>query len=603
MVDVIRELGHLEKLAKEDPHKRFNRLYRLLYQEEFLIHAKASIARNRGARTPGVDGQTIADITRKEITKLNQELAAGKYQPQPVQRRYIPKRSGKLRPLGLPASRDKVVQSGAALILNALYEPLFQNCSHGFRPKRSPITALRQVSSAYRAGATWIVEGDITDCFGSLPHSVILNCLRKRIRDERFINLIRKMLQAGVMENAHYTPTYSGAPQGGIVSPILANIVMHELDGWIETQLGANPPTQSPHDRNARSNPEYMQLHYHICKLRRYLDGKRAVPEGTTTEELRQELREKLQLRRLQPRCLPRKVIYYTRFADDFVVVLCHHSKAEAQQLKANIAAWMQTHLGLTLNQEKTHITHWRKRLRFLGYNLEGRRNPNGTGWLHLSVPKAAVRNIVAKIKRATAYPQAPEYDVFTNVNAVARGWSNYYRYAHNNNVIGGKLALVIYWQTVHYLSKKHKCSIAKIMRKQYDRSSKTSCKALFIYKPGKPATPENRYFIWHKTLPRLSLASVTAYNTNDQQAYIDTGWAKGHSRHKRHETQELAERQCQNCGTSNEKLFVHHPKRLRNAKRVKKGSAHVAQAGLAQQTKLLCYACHLAHHHGNPRQ
>ena len=603
MVDVIQELGHLEKLAKEDHGKRFNHLYRLLYQEEFLIYAKASIASNKGACTPGVDGQTIADITRREISKLSQELAAGKYQPQPVQRRYIPKRSGKLRPLGLPASRDKVVQSGAALILNALYEPLFRNCSHGFRPKRSPITALRQVSSAYRAGATWIIEGDITDCFGSLPHKVILNCLRKRIRDERFIDLIRKMLQAGVMEGGHYSPTYSGAPQGGIVSPILSNVVMHELDHWMETQLGANPPAESSQARNARSNPEYMQLHYRICKIRRYLDGKRSMPRGVTPEALRQELREKLKLRRLQPRSLPRKVVYFSRFADDFVVVLCHHSKAEAQQMKTTIATWMQTHLGLALNQEKTHITHWRKPLRFLGYILEGRRNPNGTGWLHLSAPKEAVRNIVAKIKRATAYLQAPEYDVFTNVNAVARGWSNYYRYAHNNNVIGGKLAMVIYWRTVHYLGKKHKCSIAKIMRKQYDRSSKTGCRALFTYKPGKPATPENRYFIWHKTLRRLSLASVKTYNIQDQQAYIDTGWAEGHSRHKRLETREVANNQCQCCGTSDTELFVHHPRRLKNAKRVKKGAANVANSGLTQQTKLLCHSCHLTHNHGNPRQ
>ncbi|MBL7162168.1 MAG: group II intron reverse transcriptase/maturase [Anaerolineales bacterium] len=603
MVDVIQELGHLEKLAKEDHEKRFNRLYRLLRQEQFLAYARASIAGNKGAHTPGIDGQTIDDITPKEITKLCQELATGKYQPQPVQRRYIPKRSGKLRPLGLPASREKVIQSGVALILNALYEPLFLNCSHGFRPKRSPITALRQVSNAYRAGATWIIEGDITDCFGSLPHQVILNCLRKRIRDERFIDLIRKMLQAGVMEDGYFITTYSGAPQGGIASPILSNIVLHELDCWMESQMGANPPAESSQDKNARSNPDYMRLHYRICDIRRYLDGKRPMPRGATPEELRQELREKLRLRRLQPRSLPRRVVFYSRFADDFVVVLCHHSKAEARQVKAAIATWMQTHLGLTLHQEKTHITHWRKLLRFLGYNLEGRQNPSGTGWLHLSVPKDAVRNVVAKIKRATAYSQAPEYDVFTNVNAVARGWSNFYRYAHDNNVVGGKLSTVIYWRTAHYLGKKHRCSIAKMMRKRYARSSKTGCKALFTHKPGKPATPENRYFIWHKTLPRLSLASATTCGVQDKQTYIDTGWAKGRSRHKRCETRERGENKCQSCGTSDDDLFVHHPKRLRNAKRVKKGAGHVAQSGLTQQTKLLCYSCHLAHHHGNPCQ
>jgi hypothetical protein len=340
---------------------------------------------------------------------------------------------------------------------------------------------------------------------------VILNCLRKRICDERFIDLVRKMLQAGVMEEGQYTPTYSGAPQGGVASPILSNVVLHELDRWMETQWGANPPPQSLKEINARQNSEYRRLYHRIARLRRYLDGKLPMPKDTAPEELRRELREKLRQRRRQPSCLPRRVIYYSRFADDFLIVLCDTSKEEAQRMKAAMAEWMQTTLGLTLSQEKTLITHWQKRLRFLGYDLEGRANPNGTRWLHLSVPKAAVREVVAKIKRATAYPQAPEYDVFVNVNAVARGWMNYYRYAHNSSVTGSKLATVVFWRTVHYLSKKHRRSVAKVMCKHYDRDPKTGCKALFIYKPGKPPSPETRYFVWHKRPRRLSLASATA--------------------------------------------------------------------------------------------
>ena len=226
-VDVIQELEHLNKLAKEDPTRRFNRLYRLLRQEQFLMLAQARIAQNKGANTPGVDGQVMDDITPQDIIQLSQELAANTYQPQPVQRRYIPKRhnSHQLRPLGIPCARDKIVQSGIALILNALYEPLFRPSSHGFRPGHSPITALGQVSRAYRAGATWIIEGDISNCFGNLPHPVILNSLRKRIRDELFIDLVRKVLQAGAMECGDLTPTYSGAPQGGICSPVLSNVV------------------------------------------------------------------------------------------------------------------------------------------------------------------------------------------------------------------------------------------------------------------------------------------------------------------------------------------------------------------------------------------
>lgn len=209
MSDVNRELEHLAKLAKEDPQKRFNRLYRLLRQPEFLLLALEKIQGNKGVRTPGVDGQLMAEVTPKEILKLSQELANRTYQPQPVRRVYIPKRSNpqKLRPLGIPTSRDRVVQAGVALILEALYEPLFRNCSHGFRPGRSTITALRPAATAYRAGGKWIVEGDLADCFGSIPHHVLLNCLRKRIRDERFIDVIRRMLQAGVMESGNYHRT------------------------------------------------------------------------------------------------------------------------------------------------------------------------------------------------------------------------------------------------------------------------------------------------------------------------------------------------------------------------------------------------------------
>jgi group II intron reverse transcriptase/maturase len=598
MVDVVAELGHLKKLAKQDANKRFTRLYRLLRQNGLLAIARERIARNKGAQTPGVDGQTMADMDNEQVVRLSEELKAGTYQPQPVRRVYIPKRNGKLRPLGICASRDKIVQAGVALILEAIYEPIFRKCSHGFRPEHSPITALRQVSSAYRSGAKWIIEGDITDCFGSFPHRVILNCLRKRIKDERFIDLVRKMLQAGIMEAGNFTPSYSGTTQGGIASPILANIVLHELDDWLETQKGVNPPPQTAKEKNARSNPEYMSLHYRIMKIRRQLDGKLPLPRGATLEGLRQELHEKLRLRSLQPRCLPRKVTFYSRFADDFVVILCEASKAEAIQLKHAIATWMQANLGLTLNQEKTHVTHWKDTIRFLGYELQGRANPNGTEWLHLGIPKEAVRNVTAKVQQATRYPQAPEYDVFKNINAIARGWTNYYRYAHNNNITGGKLSMVIYWRTVHYLGKRHRRSIAKIMKNHYARDPKTGCLGLYVHTPGKPQTAENRYFVWHKTPTRLQLGASFAYQVEDKQPNLCTSWATGHSQHQRMETRARAEMRCESCGASGVTLFVHHPNRLANATRASKGMGHVAQSGMEQKTVLLCRNCHLSHHH-----
>jgi hypothetical protein len=345
--------------------------------------------------------------------------------------------------------------------------------------------------------------------------------------------------------------------------------------------MGINPAPQTTEEINARNNPEYMRLHYRITDIRRYLDGKRPTPQKYTPQGLRQELREKLRLRSLQPRSLPRKVSFYTRYADDFVVILCDASKAEAIQMKTAIAAWMQTHLGLTLNQDKTHITHWQDKIRFLGYELQGRSNPNGTGWLHLGVPKDAARSIVAKIQQATRFSQAPEYDVFQNVNAIARGWINYYRYAHDLTVAGGKLSMVIYWRTVHYLGKRHRRSIAKVMKDHYARDPKTSCLGLYIPKPGKPQSAENRYFIWHKTPPRLQFNTDSVYFVDDRQPYLNREWAKGRSLQKKLETRAKAEMRCEQCGASGVTLYVHHPNRLANAKRVTKGMGHVTQSDL----------------------
>lgn len=605
MSDVIRELEHLAKLAKEDPEKRFNRLYRLLRRPEFLLLAKGKIQGNKGARTPGVDGQLMAEVTPKEILKLSQELANRTYQPQPVRRVYIPKRSNpqKLRPLGIPTSRDRVVQAGVALILEALYEPLFHNCSHGFRPGRSTITALRPAATAYKAGGKWIIEGDLADCFGSIPHHVLLNCLRKRIRDERFIDVIRRMLQAGVMESGNYHRTYSGTPQGGIASPILANVVLHELDTWMETELGANPSAQTYQELNARRHPEYQRLSYRISDLRRYLDGKRPKPKGRSEAELRQELRDALAARRQIPCYLPRRAIYYTRYADDFLVILCHISKADAMALKERLANWLHETLGLTLNQDKTLVTHWRERLRFLGYHLQGRRDRRGTPWLHLSVPPDAMREVVGRIQQATAYPQAPEYDVFTNVNAIARGWTNYYRFAHNSNVVAGRLAHVVFWCTVHYLGKKHRRSLRKVLRRHYAPDPKTGCKALFVHRPHGKKDHDTRYFLWHKRPQRLSVLAWDAASVIEEKPLLNTSWATGHSLTRRVEALETSQNRCEGCGRSDGPLFLHHSNRLRNAKWVRKGYSHIAQSGYDQQGKILCQSCHLEHHHGHTRQ
>ncbi len=216
MVDPQCELEHLRKLATAEPAHRFGKLLKTVRRKSFLALAWERIRSNKGNQTPGIDGQTEKDIDADIICNLARELNEQRYRPNPVRRVYIPKGNNQRRGLGIPCLRDRIVQTAVALVLEAIYEPSFRNCSYGFRPKRSTSHALRHVATAYRSGATWTIEGDLVKCFDELPHGVILQCLRKRIKDERFIDLIRQMLQAGVMEDWRYERTYSGTPQGGL---------------------------------------------------------------------------------------------------------------------------------------------------------------------------------------------------------------------------------------------------------------------------------------------------------------------------------------------------------------------------------------------------
>jgi RNA-directed DNA polymerase len=591
MDDPLRELEHLRKLATIDPAKRFDKLYRLVGHLKLLTCAGERVRQNTGSRTAGIDGQTRRDIDPKMLRGLAEAFAQPRYQPHAVRRVYILQGKTGRRALGIPPIRDRIVQAAMAPILEAIYEPIFRDCSYGFWPGRNTIQALRHVAQAYQAGATWIIEGDLVKCFDSLPHGVILSCLRKRIKDERFLELVRKMLKAGVMEEREWLPTYSGTPQGGLVSPILSNVVLSELDSWMEDHWQANPPSLTAKQQHTRANPTYARHKRNLVRWRAQLHGR--IPMGRQTPEgLRAKIKHALVARKQVPSVLPRRRISSCRFADDYVVVLCLYSLAEAQCLKHEMAQWLQENLGLTQHPEKTQITHWDDRFRFLGYDLRGQRNPNGTRWLRLSIPPEKERALKAKVKRLCSYTQIPELDLFMSVNALMRGWTNYFRYANNATNRFFSLTGVVYWLVAHYLGRKYRCSIKRAMRTAYGRDPGSGKRALSTSKGGK------RVYIWHKPPPRRSIRSGMV-EAKDVQPLPLTGWASGHSYAQRVTVKHHAEQRCQHCGAAHPPLIVHHPNRLGKRRQRKQGPAHVIASGEEQRVKLLCPACHKQHHPG----
>ena len=228
VLDVLRERGRRGLPCEQ--------LYRQLFNPHLYLMAYGRLYSNHGAMTPGADGETADGMSLAKIGRVIDALRHERYRFQPAKRVYIPKKSGKLRPLGLPSWSDKLVGEVIRLLLEAYYEPRFSGRSHGFRPGRGCHTALSEVAHNW-TGTTWFIEGDISDCFGSLDHSVMLSILTENIHDNRFLRLIKQMLQAGYLEDWEWNATLSGCPQGGVVSPVLSNIYLDRLDKFAETVL------------------------------------------------------------------------------------------------------------------------------------------------------------------------------------------------------------------------------------------------------------------------------------------------------------------------------------------------------------------------------
>lgn len=281
-------LENLQKHAKAEEYQ-YNRLYRNLYNPDFYLQAYQNIYANKGSMTPGIDGMTLDGFGGQRVNRLIESLKDHSYQPASVKRVYIPKKNGKKRPLGISSSDDKLVQEIIRMILESIYEPTFSTLSHGFRAKRSCHTALLQIQHNF-TGIKWFVEGDIKAYFDTIDHHILVNILRKRIKDESFLELIWKFLRAGYLERWEYNATYSGVAQGSGFSPILANIYLNELDKYM-AEYAQNFNKGS----GRRSGKEYGKLH---GRHQRFREGNRKIWHTLSEEEKRVRLKEEKRLRK-----------------------------------------------------------------------------------------------------------------------------------------------------------------------------------------------------------------------------------------------------------------------------------------------------------------
>jgi group II intron reverse transcriptase/maturase len=442
----IRRLSKLEEL-NADPSWVNEDLYRLMYRQDLYIIAYERIKSSPGNMTAGTDAATIDGFSTKKIEVIINAMRDESFQFDRARRIYIPKANGKLRPLGIPTAKDKVVQEVIRLILERIYDgpiPTFKDCSHGFRPGKGTHSCLKEIRSWH--GVSWFIEGDIKACFDEVDHSELIKVLAKRIADGRFLDLIQKALKAGYMEGTTPVNSLSGTPQGSIVSPMLANVYLHELDVFVE-QLRA----KYEKGERKRINPAYTAI---VKERNRVAKGKKQV-SLLERRALERTLRETPSLRHNDPEFIR---IKYVRYADDWIIGL-DGPKVLAETLREEVKNFLAQTLKLQLSVEKTHIRNARsERAFFLGTFLKiGKGEPmqrlikwadgrefrkRVTGWT--TQMEAPIQRIIETLsergfcdkagqpKAKVAWTVLSLDQIVAQYNAVLRGFLNYYSFTNN---------------------------------------------------------------------------------------------------------------------------------------------------------------------------
>ena len=586
-------LARISQNSLANKEEVFTKLYRYLLRPDIYFVAYKNLYANNGAATKGVNEDTADGFSEAKIDSIIKALADETYQPMPVRRTYIQKKNNrkKLRPLGIPTFTDKLVQEVLRMILEAVYEPIFLDVSHGFRPKRSCHTALKQLRREFN-GTRWFVEGDIKGCFYNINHAVLVGLLSNKIKDARITKLIYKFLKAGYLENWQYHKTYSGTPQGGIISPLLANIYLHELDKFV-MKLKSEFDTPGV----GQITPEYRELHNEIKRLSHRLTK----VTGEEREMVLAEYKPKRQKLMTIP-CTAQtdKKLKYVRYADDFLIAV-KGNREDCQWIKSKLAEFIGDTLKMELSEDKTLITHSSKCARFLGYDVRVRRSGKikrgGPGHVKMRTLNGGVELLVPlndKIRQfvftkgvaiqkedGSMFPVHRKYligltdlEIVSVYNAELRGICNYYGMASNFCKLH-YFAYLMEYSCLKTLASKHKTSLSKIIDKFNDGTGKWGVP--YETKLGN----KRRYFANYADCK--GKGSATDYISNAAVVY---GYAVNTLENR------LKAKVCELCGTTESDHYeVHHINKLKNLKG--KERWEIAMIAKHRKTLVVCRDCH----------
>ena len=431
--------------------RRVDRLLRLISHPQWLRKAAEITLSSKGARTPGVDGITKGHLQEglsDYLAVIRNDLLSGNYQPLPARRIYIPKAKGKQRPLGIPSLRDRIVQRAMLMAMEPIWENDFHSLSYGFRPERSVHHAIRtvklQLTDSNQAKGRWVIEGDLSSYFDTVHHRLLMKCVRKRISCQRFNNLLWRFIRAGHIERNLFCATSEGVPQGGVISPILSNIMLNEFDQYLDKCYLS---------KKARKDRWYWN---HSIKIGR----KPAIDEN----------------RQWKP------AVAYCRYADDFVVIV-KGSKREAEVIRDQCRDLLEGKLKLTLNMEKSHITHVNDGFVFLGHRIIRKRGPKGNMRVVSGIPKEKAKAFAHSLSKALSGDYSgSKIDKVELLNQKLQGWAQFYRHTDFTAKVYCKIDRIVFWKLARWLARKYRCRIKSLLKKWCKRPGPRQAKTWVLF-------------------------------------------------------------------------------------------------------------------------